>query len=152
MIAHLPSVSKRTRIPVLEIGIDASRANHIPRLRWLETCIGDSALIQNGPVAPVFPESLSPEHPPHHQRELFSPECTTVRPSALMDDDIGPCIAQRVCPPFCVLEKERLLSAGDKICARKRVRHNARWLVAAARRSAEDRTVDVWMTKPQRKG
>src|SRR3984957_21276456 len=91
-------------------------------------------------------ESLA-ECPCHHQRELLLPECATVRSSSLMHDDIRTCIAQRVCPPVCVPEEERLLCAGHEVCARKRTRHNARRLVTAARRGAEDRTVHIWMPK-----
>jgi hypothetical protein len=74
----------------------------------------------------------SSECPRHHQRKLFSPEYATVRTSPLIHGDIRICIAQRVRPPPCVLEEERLLCAGDKVCARKRTRHNARRLVTAA--------------------
>jgi hypothetical protein len=51
----------------------------------------------------------SSECPGHHQRELFSPECATVRPSSLIHEDIRICSAQRVRPPPCVLAEERLL-------------------------------------------
>ncbi len=76
----------------------------------------------------------------------------TVRPSLLIHDDIRICIAQRVRPPPCVLEEERLLCASDKVCAWKRTRHYARRLVTAAGRGAEDRTVDMWMPKPKSEG
>src|ERR1700677_2370725 len=94
----------------------------------------------------------SAECPRHHQRELFSPEWATVRSSSPMHNDIRTCIAQRVCPPSCVLEEERLLCASHEVCARKRTRHNARRLVTTARRGAEDRTVDIWMPKPKSQG
>src|SRR5262249_55408278 len=81
-------------------------------------------------------DASSFECPRHHQRELFSPECPTVRPSSLLHDDIRTCIPQRVRPPPCVPEEERLLCASDKVCARKRTTHNARRLVTAARRGA----------------
>src|ERR1700683_4253474 len=97
-------------------------------------------------------DASSSECPRHHQRELFSPEYATVRPGSLIDDDIRICITQRVRPPPCVLEEERLLCASDKVCARKWTRHNARRLVTAARRSAQDRTVDMWMPKPKGEG
>src|SRR5581483_3010609 len=42
--------------------------------------------------------------------------------------------------------------ASDKICARKWDRHNARRLVTAARRGAEDRAVHMWMPKPKSEG
>jgi len=76
----------------------------------------------------------SSECPRHHQRELFSPECATVRSSSLIHEYIRICIAQCVRPPPCVLKEERLLCAGDKVCARKRARHNARRVVTTARR------------------
>src|ERR1700721_1583021 len=94
-------------------------------------------------------DASSSECPRHHQREIFSPECTAVRPSSLIHDHIRICIAQRVHPPPGALEQERRLRAGDKVCARKRTRHNARRLVTAARRGAQDRTVDMWMPKPK---
>src|SRR6516162_1968269 len=97
-------------------------------------------------------DALSSECPRHHQRELFLPECVTVRPSSLIHEYLRICIAQRVRPPPCVLKEERLLCAGDKVCARKRARHNARRVVTTARRGAEDRTVDIWMTKPKSEG
>src|ERR1051326_509602 len=98
------------------------------------------------------PDASSSECPRHHQRELFSPECATVRPRTLIHDDICICIAQRVRPPPCVLQEERLLCASDKVCARKRTRHDAWRLVTAARRGAQDRTVDLWMPKPKSEG
>src|SRR5215469_9501088 len=97
-------------------------------------------------------DASSSECPSHHQRELFSPECATVRPSSLIHEYIRICIAQRVSPPPCVLQEERLLCASDKVCARKRTRHNSRRLVAAARRGAKDRTIDAWVPKPKREG
>ena len=100
----------------------------------------------------VMCHASSPEYPRHHQRELFSPECATVRPGSLIHDDIRMCVAQRVRPPPCVRQKERLLCASNKVCARKRTRHKARRLVTAARRGAEDRTVDMWMPKPESEG
>jgi hypothetical protein len=36
----------------------------------------------------VLPLSCGPKCPRHHQRELFSPECATVRSSSLIHDDI----------------------------------------------------------------
>ena len=90
--------------------------------------------------------------PTPHQRELFSPECAAVRPSSLIHDDIRISSAQRVRPPLCILQEERLLCAPDKVCARKRTWQNARRLVAAARRGAQDRTVDMWMPKPNSEG
>ncbi len=97
-------------------------------------------------------DASSSERPRHHQRELFSPEFAPVRPSSLIHDDIRTCIAQRVRPPPCVPEEERLPCASDKICARKWDRHNARRLVTAARRGAEDRAVHMWMPKPKSEG
>src|ERR1700683_1565673 len=94
-------------------------------------------------------DASSSEYPRHHQRELFSPECATVRSSSLLHDDIRTCIAQRVRPPPRVPEEEWLLCASDKVCARKRTRHNAGRLVTAARRGAEDRTVDMRMPEPK---
>src|ERR1019366_2662075 len=97
-------------------------------------------------------DASSSECPGHHQRELFSPECATVRPSSLNHDDICTCIAQRVRPPPCVLEEERLLCASHEVCARKRTPQKTRRLVTASKRGAEDRTVDVWMPKPKSDG
>src|ERR1700728_1101070 len=97
-------------------------------------------------------DASSSECPCHHQRELFSPECATMRSSSLIHDDTRTCCAQRVGPPPCVPEEERLLCASDKVCARRRARHTARRLVTAARRGAEDRTEDMWMPKPKREG
>src|SRR6516162_9098053 len=94
----------------------------------------------------------SSECPRHHQRELFSPECATVRSSSLIHEYIRICIAQCVRPPPCVLKEERLLFAGDKVCARKRARHNAGRLVNPPGEGAEDRTVDIWMPKPKSEG
>src|SRR5580698_8266425 len=94
-------------------------------------------------------DASSSESPRHHQRKLFLPECATVRPGSLIHDDIRICIAQRVRPSPCVREEERLLCAGDKVCARKRTRHNARRPVTAARRGTQDRTEDMWMSKPK---
>src|SRR4029077_19453809 len=99
-----------------------------------------------------YRHASSSKCPRHHQREFFLPESATVRPISLMHDDIRMCTAQRVRPPPCVLQEERLLCASDKVYARKRTRHNSRRLVAAARRGAKDRTVDVWMPKPKREG
>lgn len=48
-------------------------------------------------------DASSSECPRHHKRELFSPECATVRPSSLIHDDIRVCVAQRVCPSPCIL-------------------------------------------------
>src|SRR6202161_4576958 len=96
--------------------------------------------------------AIASECPRHHRRELFSPECATVRSGSLIHDDIRTCIAQRIGPPPRVSEEERLLCATDKVCARKRTRHNARRLVTAARRSAQDRTVDMWMPNPKSEG
>ncbi len=42
--------------------------------------------------------------------------------------------------------------ANDKEGTRKRTRHNTRRLVTAARRGAEDRTIDIWMPKPKSEG
>src|SRR6202050_5792432 len=97
-------------------------------------------------------DASSSECPRHHQRELFSPECTTVRSVSLIHDDLRTRIAQRIRPLFCVPEEERLLYASDKICSRKRTRHNSRRLVTAARRGAEARSVDTWMPKPKSEG
>ena len=97
-------------------------------------------------------DASSSECPRHHHRELFSPECATVRSSSLSHDDIRTCIAQRVRPPPRVPEEERLLCASDKVCARKWARHNARRLVTPARRGAEDCTVGMWMPKPKGEG
>jgi hypothetical protein len=82
-------------------------------------------------------DALSSECPRHHQREFFSPKCSTVQSSSLIHDDIRTCIAQRVRPPLCVPDEERLLCTSDKVGARKRTRHNARRLITAARRGAE---------------
>src|SRR3984957_7508015 len=94
----------------------------------------------------------SSKYPRHHQWEFFLPERATMRPISLIHDDIRMCTAQCVRPPSCVLEEERLLGASDKVCARKRPRHNPRRPVAAARRGAKDRTIDAWMPKPNREG
>jgi hypothetical protein len=75
-----------------------------------------------------------------------------VRPSSLIHDDIRAGIAQRIRPPPCILKEKWLLCASEKVCARKRTRHNARRLVTAARRGTEDRTVDMWMPKPESQG
>src|SRR5579872_4761396 len=90
----------------------------------------------------------SSERPCHHQRELFSPECAAMRPGSLIHDDIRTGVAQGVRPPSGVLEEERLLPAGDEVCARKWTRHDAGWPITAARRGAKDRTVDMWIPKP----
>jgi hypothetical protein len=66
-----------------------------------------------------------------------------VRPDTLGHDNVRTCVAQRDGPAVRVLEKERLQRAGDEVHARKRLRHHGSWTVAAARRRAEDRTVDV---------
>src|SRR5580693_6182067 len=97
-------------------------------------------------------DASSSKCPRHHQRELLSTECATVRSSSLIHDDVRTCIAQRVCPPPCVPEEERLLCASHEVCARKRTRHDARRLVTTAGRGAEDRTVDLWMSKPKGEG
>ncbi len=90
--------------------------------------------------------------PLQHQRELFPPECSTVRSDPLMHDDIRSCIAERFRPLRCVFQKERLLNAGDKVRPWKWARHNRWWPVAGARRSAEDCAVNPWMTKPKSEG
>jgi hypothetical protein len=100
----------------------------------------------------IHRDASSSECPGHHQRKLFSPECTTMRSVSLIHDDLRTRIAQRIRPPPCVPEEEWLVYASDKICSRKGTRHNFRGLVTAARRGAEDRTVHMWMPKPKREG
>src|SRR6185437_3707976 len=90
----------------------------------------------------VHGHASSSECPRHHQWEFFLPECTTVRSGSFTHDDIGACVPQRVRPPPCVFEEERLLCDSDKVCTRKRFWHNAKRLVTPTGRSAEDRTVD----------
>src|SRR5579872_4433953 len=91
----------------------------------------------------------SSECPRHHQWELFSPECATVRPRPLIHDDISTCAVQRGRPPHCVLQEERLLCACDQVGPRKRIWHDFRRFVTTAGRSAEDRTVHIRMSKPE---
>ena len=90
----------------------------------------------------------SSKRPRRHQRELFSPERVAVRSDALGHDDVRACTPQCGRPPRRVLEKEGLQRAGNEICARKRTRHHGRRSIATARRCAEDRTVDVRVSKP----
>ena len=75
-----------------------------------------------------------------------------MRPRPLVHDDIPACIAQRDRPSSCVVEEEWLLHAGDKICARERTRYDARRLVTAARRSAKDHAINIWMPKSESEG
>src|SRR6516225_2825343 len=92
---------------------------------------------------------LSPsERPRDHQRKLLLPEGIAVRPRPLVHHDVRTCVAQCAPPPSGVLEKERLLRAGDQVRARNRVWHHGGRSVAAARRGAEDRTVDIGMPEP----
>jgi hypothetical protein len=99
-----------------------------------------------------YRDASSSKCPRHHQREFFLPERATMRPISLIHDDIRMCAAQCVRPSSCVPEEERLLRASDKVCARERTRHNSWRPVAAARRSAKDRTKDAWMPKTNREG
>src|SRR5438874_10739269 len=64
----------------------------------------------------------------------------------------GAGIAQRGRPSGGVVAEERLQGARHQVRARKRTRHNARRLVTAARRGAEDRGVCVRMPKPNGEG
>ena len=71
-----------------------------------------------------------------------------MRSDPLGHDDVRISIAQRICPPNGVLQKERLLGAGDEIRARDQARNNCRRTVTRAGRGTEDRTVQVRMTNP----
>src|SRR5215831_5427277 len=88
------------------------------------------------------------KRPRHHQRELFAPERTAMRPGSLGHHNIRTRFAQRLRPPGRVLEKERLQGAGNEVHTRNRTRHHPRRAVTRARRGAEHSTVHVWMSEP----
>lgn len=75
------------------------------------------------------------------------PERITVRSDTLGHHYFGTGIAECGRPLGGVVVEERLQGARDEVYARERTRHDARRLVGAARRGAEDRAVDVWMPK-----
>ena len=93
--------------------------------------------------------ALSSKRPRHHQWELSSPQCVTMRRDPFAHHDVRTRIAQRDRPPPRVVEEERLQRAGDEVGARNRTRHRTTRFVTRARRAGEDRTVDVWMPKPK---
>jgi hypothetical protein len=72
-----------------------------------------------------------------------------VRPDPFGHDNVRACVAQRDGPAVRVLEKERLQGSGNEVRARKGTRHDARRSVTTARRSTEDGTVQVGVSKPQ---
>jgi hypothetical protein len=58
------------------------------------------------------------KRPRHHERELFTPECTAVRSDPLRHDNVRTRIAQRDRPPRRVIEEKRLQRAGNEVCVR----------------------------------
>src|SRR5437763_1620828 len=71
---------------------------------------------------------------------------------SLLQHDVGACIAEGARPPGRIVEEERLLCAGNEVCARNSCRHLIAWLVARAGRSGEDGAEEVGMTEPEGEG
>lgn len=92
-----------------------------------------------------------PERPVDHQRELLTPERTTVPTGSLLHHDGASNAhgAQRIDPPGRVVQEELLLRPGDEIDARRRCRHDRGRPEPGARRCAEDGAVDVRVSQAQ---